>query len=113
MSRRLVVAALLVLGAAHSVTPRAQGLPPLQRSPGAQPRNVIFVLVDDLRYDALGYMGHPWIETPHVAERVVPQVVHRSEEHTSELQSPCKLVCRLLLEKKNIFRKIITSMIEP
>src|SRR5256885_12159573 len=25
---------------------------------------------------------------------------HRSEEHTSELQSPCNLVCRLLLEKK-------------
>src|SRR5256885_10434359 len=28
--------------------------------------------------------------------------VIRSEEHTSELQSPCNLVCRLLLEKKNI-----------
>src|SRR2546426_12360772 len=28
-------------------------------------------------------------------------VVCRSEEHTSELQSPCNLVCRLLLEKKN------------
>src|SRR5688500_19301109 len=27
--------------------------------------------------------------------------VLRSEEHTSELQSPCNLVCRLLLEKKN------------
>src|SRR2546426_6704539 len=27
--------------------------------------------------------------------------VQRSEEHTSELQSPCNLVCRLLLEKKN------------
>src|SRR5256885_12462701 len=26
----------------------------------------------------------------------------RSEEHTSELQSPCNLVCRLLLEKNNI-----------
>src|SRR2546426_2491032 len=26
--------------------------------------------------------------------------VQRSEEHTSELQSPCNLVCRLLLEKK-------------
>src|SRR5256885_1518288 len=26
--------------------------------------------------------------------------IHRSEEHTSELQSPCNLVCRLLLEKK-------------
>src|ERR1039457_6686555 len=28
-------------------------------------------------------------------------VCPRSEEHTSELQSPCNLVCRLLLEKKN------------
>src|SRR5256885_6939952 len=28
----------------------------------------------------------------------------RSEEHTSELQSPCNLVCRLLLEKKNTSR---------
>src|SRR2546426_5625473 len=30
------------------------------------------------------------------------QLAERSEEHTSELQSPCNLVCRLLLEKKNI-----------
>src|SRR2546426_8689426 len=29
----------------------------------------------------------------------------RSEEHTSELQSPCNLVCRLLLEKKKKPRK--------
>src|SRR5256885_10684864 len=41
------------------------------------------------------------------AQAVVGQVflhgvalVQRSEEHTSELQSPCNLVCRLLLEKK-------------
>src|SRR2546426_4715320 len=32
---------------------------------------------------------HPWFQ--------------RSEEHTSELQSPCNLVCRLLLEKKKNF----------
>src|SRR5256885_3597393 len=30
----------------------------------------------------------------------VSGVSQRSEEHTSELQSPCNLVCRLLLEKK-------------
>src|SRR2546426_5006759 len=45
-----------------------------------------------------------------IADRCVPLVrfslkplhlrAHRSEEHTSELQSPCNLVCRLLLEKK-------------
>src|SRR5256885_9895406 len=29
----------------------------------------------------------------------------RSEEHTSELQSPCNLVCRLLLEKKKKIRR--------
>src|SRR5256885_8985326 len=34
----------------------------------------------------------------HVVRRDV--VGGRSEEHTSELQSPCNLVCRLLLEKK-------------
>src|SRR5256885_3825323 len=31
----------------------------------------------------------------------------RSEEHTSELQSPCNLVCRLLLEKKKKTNKYI------
>src|SRR2546426_2677030 len=31
---------------------------------------------------------------------VQSDIAERSEEHTSELQSPCNLVCRLLLEKK-------------
>src|SRR5256885_4545600 len=33
----------------------------------------------------------------------------RSEEHTSELQSPCNLVCRLLLEKKKKTLQLDTS----
>src|SRR5256885_9044108 len=33
----------------------------------------------------------------------------RSEEHTSELQSPCNLVCRLLLEKKNKYQVYTTK----
>src|SRR2546426_3325386 len=36
-----------------------------------------------------------WVGAAHGDERSA-----RSEEHTSELQSPCNLVCRLLLEKK-------------
>src|SRR5256885_7207878 len=42
----------------------------------------------------------------HYTARTVPSrpfarnCLYRSEEHTSELQSPCNLVCRLLLEKK-------------
>src|SRR2546426_4963215 len=34
----------------------------------------------------------------------------RSEEHTSELQSPCNLVCRLLLEKKKKKKKKRTAI---
>src|SRR5256885_3113759 len=36
--------------------------------------------------------------------------LHRSEEHTSELQSPCNLVCRLLLEKKKKNSRILTAL---
>src|SRR2546426_5477448 len=39
-------------------------------------------------------------ETPGSAGPNRPLEALRSEEHTSELQSPCNLVCRLLLEKK-------------
>src|SRR5256885_7020947 len=38
---------------------------------------------------------------PGGADREQARRNDRSEEHTSELQSPCNLVCRLLLEKKN------------
>ena len=36
-------------------------------------------------------------------------LVPRSEEHTSELQSPCNLVCRLLLEKKKKKKSTLIS----
>src|SRR5256885_5216914 len=35
----------------------------------------------------------------------------RSEEHTSELQSPCNLVCRLLLEKKKKLRTLCRTFL--
>src|SRR5256885_12086636 len=37
-----------------------------------------------------------------LADRVLRELHARSEEHTSELQSPCNLVCRLLLDKNNV-----------
>src|SRR5256885_12910037 len=43
----------------------------------------------------------------HVVTQRSSSVCHaRSEEHTSELQSPCNLVCRLLLEKKKIKKEL-------
>src|SRR2546426_7037612 len=37
-------------------------------------------------------------------------IAERSEEHTSELQSPCNLVCRLLLEKKKKKNRTIQGL---
>src|SRR2546426_3642978 len=54
---------------------------------------------------ARGVLGeaHAWGST-------APRVrLTRSEEHTSELQSPCNLVCRLLLEKKNMHHSASAS----
>src|SRR5256885_6386930 len=42
---------------------------------------------------------------------VLSDQTHRSEEHTSELQSPCNLVCRLLLEKKKKTQELKYSIL--
>src|SRR5256885_7466724 len=42
-----------------------------------------------------------------------PRASCRSEEHTSELQSPCNLVCRLLLEKKKNIHSRHTLITTP
>src|SRR3989454_5857008 len=49
-----------------------------------------------------------WKVGPRVTVNWSPTDV-RSEEHTSELQSPCNLVCRLLLEKKKRSARTQTS----
>src|SRR3989442_8861989 len=46
--------------------------------------------------------GEPERAEVHYMPDNLADTVHRSEEHTSELQSRPHLVCRLLLEKKNI-----------
>src|SRR5690348_17802389 len=58
-------------------------------------------LVDDgeIEPEQVGDLPHARQLMPHAERDVVRRA--RSEEHTSELQSPVHLVCRLLLEKKN------------
>src|SRR5256885_10495236 len=64
------------------------------------------------RYRGGAERGRQQVELPALQARTRGRALHRggsllphpqgarSEEHTSELQSPCNLVCRLLLEKK-------------
>src|SRR5258708_27143668 len=79
----------------------------LFRSVETQPTMTLFVTLNDEKQLVKLCSGLPLIT--HVA--FLPPVDHitnlpvrtiRSEEHTSELQSPDHLVCRLLLEKKKL-----------
>src|SRR2546426_6386043 len=71
------------------------------------PRSTLFPYTTLFR--SLGEEGqNPGVEAIRLGELAcrsgkvpnLPGIRDRSEEHTSELQSPCNLVCRLLLEKK-------------
>src|SRR5256885_13307017 len=67
------------------------------------PRSTLFPYTTLFR-SVLFHQYAPQPHRPHPAGRrlgpTFRPVRGRSEEHTSELQSPCNLVCRLLLEKK-------------
>src|SRR5256885_15862571 len=74
------------------------------------PRSTLFPYTTLFRSNAVGrglayYIGtqpEPAFLRSFLAEICTDCGVRRSEEHTSELQSPCNLVCRLLLEKKKL-----------
>src|SRR5437899_4446776 len=71
-----------------------------------EPRSPLFPYTTLFRSDALGHVKREWRCEPGCGRSfewpgLLEAHKHRSEEHTSELQSLRHLVCRLLLEKKN------------
>ncbi|MFN7983005.1 MAG: sulfatase [Vicinamibacterales bacterium] len=68
-------------------TSAVQTLPSI---PGAKPRNVVFILSDDHRYDAMGFMGTPIVKTPNM-DRIAESGVHlRNAFVTTALCSPSR-----------------------
>src|SRR5256885_10951595 len=67
------------------------------------PRSTLFPYTTLFRSEDVLHVIEPEGLTTRLGEKSMKLFVNmlvRSEEHTSELQSPCNLVCRLLLEKK-------------
>jgi N-acetylglucosamine-6-sulfatase len=63
---------------------------PLSRVASASPRNVVFILSDDHRYDAMSFMGHPVVRTPSI-DRIAQRGVHlRNAFVTTALCSPSR-----------------------
>ncbi|MEK7407979.1 MAG: sulfatase [Acidobacteriota bacterium] len=53
-------------------------------------RNIVFILVDDQRYDFAGALGHPWVKTPHL-DRLIRGGVHFQNAFvTTSLCSPSR-----------------------
>lgn len=53
-------------------------------------RNIIFILSDDHRYDALGFMGHPFLKTPRLDELAAKGVHFKNAFVTTSLCSPSR-----------------------
>jgi len=61
-----------------------------EKIPGTKPRNVVFILSDDHRYDAMSFMGHPIAKTPHM-DAMAKQGVHLKNAFvTTSLCSPSR-----------------------
>jgi N-acetylglucosamine-6-sulfatase len=74
-------------GAAQQTAPPVQPLAPVA---GTTPRNVVFILSDDHRYDAMSFMGHPIVRTPNM-DRIAERGVHlRNAFVTTSLCSPSR-----------------------
>jgi N-acetylglucosamine-6-sulfatase len=52
--------------------------------------NIVFVLVDDLRWDALGYAGHPFVKTPHIDRIAREGAIFENAFVTTPLCSPAR-----------------------
>ena len=59
---------------------------------GAQTKrpNTLFILIDDLRYDALGCLGHPWLKTPNIDRIAKEGAIFRNAFVTTPLCSPSR-----------------------
>ncbi|MAI73742.1 MAG: acetylglucosamine-6-sulfatase [Rhodopirellula sp.] len=68
----------------------ADKLPDTGKRDGIKPRNVVFVLTDDHRYDAMGFMGHPFLETPHLDSLASNGVHLKNAFVTTSLCSPSR-----------------------
>ena len=64
---------------------------PLAKLPGGKPRNIVVILTDDHRYDALGFLkGQSFLETPHL-DRLAAEGVHfKNAMVTTALCSPSR-----------------------
>ncbi|MFO0363145.1 MAG: sulfatase-like hydrolase/transferase, partial [Acidobacteriota bacterium] len=68
----------------------AASAPALAQPPAPRRRNLVFILSDDHRYDALGCAGHPWLQTPHLDRLAAGGALFENAFVTTSLCSPSR-----------------------
>lgn len=61
-----------------------------EKNPGKKPMNVVFILSDDHRYDAMSFLGHPLARTPHMDRMANEGVFFKNALVTTSLCSPSR-----------------------
>src|SRR5688500_15706191 len=79
------IALWLALFCGAAAAPRAAG-----QAAGAARPDIVFILVDDLRWDALGYAGHPFVRTPGIDRLASEGARFRNAFVTTPLCSPSR-----------------------
>jgi len=69
----------------HSLVFGRSGIPVSAERP-----NIVFILTDDQRYDAMGCAGHPWLKTPHMDRLAGEGVMFKNAFVTTSLCSPSR-----------------------
>ena len=76
---------------ALNATAQNNVLPALEKINNANPRNVIFILIDDQRYDFMGFTGKvPWLETPNMDKLAAEGAYFKNAFVTTSLCSPSR-----------------------
>src|SRR5215831_18903415 len=76
---RWLLGAMFVLGVARAATQAQQPRP-----------NIVFILMDDLRFDELGCVGHPFVQTPNIDRLAKEGAMFKSAFATTPLCSPSR-----------------------
>jgi len=81
---------LMKMAGVSAVLPLAEQVAALGGDNSRGRPNIVFILIDDLRYDAMSYAGHPFSKTPHIDRLAKEGVLFKNAFVTTSLCSPSR-----------------------
>lgn len=92
IARECSISWIWILGLTLQIASWTNGgeLQAVKHRPSSIPRNIVFILTDDHRYDAMSFMGHTFLQTPHLDSLASNGVHVKNAFVTTSLCSPSR-----------------------